>query len=132
MQSARSAIYFVVAVLCLLPLLPLKVAILAFLKSRHLDRPILRLNVKMGCVRVLWKSQVPIVVFENDLSWSGNASGRLTYSIEKESDAIGSASIITLTSEDRFIHEHTDVNGSSGPGRNQLRPSIRHLLGWLV
>ena len=50
------------------------------------------------------------VVFEDDLSWSGNASGRLTYSIEKESHATGSASIIILTSEDGFIHEHTDVN----------------------
>ena len=53
-------------------------------------------------------------VFEDDLSWSGNASGRLTYNIQEESDAMGSASIITLTSEDGFIHEHTDVNGSSG------------------
>jgi len=65
------------------------------------------------------------VVFEDDLSWSGNASGRLTYSIEKESHATGSASIIILTSEDGFIHEHTDVNGSSGTqdGVNSIPPS---------
>ena len=127
MQSARSAIYFVVAVLCLLPLSAAQGSDSSLLEIEAFGPTHIAIECEDGpcsgfSLEISGSDQV---VFEDDLSWSGNASGRLTYSIEKESDAIGSASIITLTSEDGFIHEHTDVNGSSGTqdGINSVPPS---------
>ena len=116
MQSAPSPIYFVVAILCLVPLSAARGSDSSLLEIEAFGPTHIAIECEDGpcsgfSLEISGSDQV---VFEDDLTWSGNASGRLTYSIEKESDAIGSASIITLTSEDGFIHEHTDVNGSSG------------------
>ena len=54
------------------------------------------------------------IIYEDDLSWSGNATGRLAYNIIKESGATGAASVVALTSDNGFIHEDGDVNASSG------------------
>jgi len=116
MQSVRSAIYFVVAILCLVPLSAAQGSDSSLLEIEAFGPTHITIECEDGpcsgfSLQVSGSDQV---VFEDELSWSGNASGRLTYSIDEESGATGSASIIVLTSEDGFIHEHTDVNGSSG------------------
>ena len=139
MQSARPGVYFVVAILCFLPLSAAQDNDSGLLEIEAFGPTYVAIECEDGpCSGFSLKiSGSDQTVFEDDLSWSGNASGRLTYSIHEESDALGSASIITLTSEDGFIHEHTDVNGSSGvyDGFNLIPPSdvcIDDLCGSLV
>ena len=127
MQNTRFSIFFVVMMLCLLPLSTAQGSDSSLLELEAYGPTHIAIECEDGACSgfSLEISGSDQVVFEDDLSWSGNASGRLTYSIEKESHATGSASIIILTSEDGFIHEHTDVNGSSGTqdGVNSIPPS---------
>ena len=116
MQSTRPGIYFVVSILCILPLSAAQDNDSSLLEIEAFGPTYVAIECEDGpcsgfSLEISGSDQV---VFEDGLSWSGNASGRLTYNIQEESDAMGSASIITLTSEDGFIHEHMDVNGSSG------------------
>ena len=127
MQSVRSAIYFVVTLVFLVPLSAAQGSDSSLLEIEAFGPTHIAIECEGGpcsgfSLEISGSGQT---VFEDDLSWSGNASGRLTYSIQKESGAIGSASVIVLTSEGGFIHEHTDVNGSSGAldGVNSIPPS---------
>ena len=139
MQSARTGIYFVVAILCFLPLSAAQDNDSSLLEIEAFGPTYVAIECEDGpcsgfSLEISGSDQT---VFEDGLSWSGNASGRLTYSIHEESDALGSVSIISLTSEDGFIHEHTDVNGSSGvyDGVNSIPSSdvcIDDLCGSLV
>lgn len=116
MRSAGSSIYVVVLIVCFMPL------------SAAQDNDSSDLQIEaFGPTHIAIECDIDPcsgfsleitgfeqTVFEDTRSWSGNASGLLTYIIHEESDAIGSASIIILTSENGFVHEHEDVNGSSG------------------
>ncbi len=116
MQSIRTAIYFAVAILCLVPLSAAQGGDSSIQEIDAFGPTLIAIECEDGpCSGFsLEISGSDDIIYEDDLSWSGNATGRLAYNIIKESGATGAASVVALTSDNGFIHEDGDVNASSG------------------